>query len=594
MPAVSLRAALLCLMLPHLWCGIVSLDAAQPVDPYAFNYDHNSQTNKFSDEEIQKMVESECSKLVEDACIKCSEETRRNCGNETWEISPSVLPQLREKDDKICDSVVFLHLIKGIAEAFTKEQTEQVVMTLDSYRIEKLHKFLRDDSGDIPSVDIVYMLTSSLSPLSNTAHAPYSTSWFEQTFSISFIKAAICLVVLVLFAILLKLLLTGNISYIRLICALVVAVLIINFAWSYMLLYKKKISERMANDAQRKEFEEVCHSEIHLTASQKMKAFLGLHLPKDERCQKFIESYQIDPFLEVHPIEAITDTFERIITSLSGAFGKSLGNFNNDFFSNVSVVYWIPAMVFNLLLIAVILAVYLYCGRRRIIVQEVRDNQAFEGYGRDHDRIEEAYHAGIEPRREPAPQHPALRQQGEVRQGDQSVKLVENSGVCSAAAGGGGSHREDGREIRRRKINDSQREEHIVASDRAGEGDCVVRQKDGQRTIKILEERADEKLDPRVQDIGTVESERKLGTTTGHSEDVNSKLQPKNANVSGVPVSNNRNCEGAEGVIISQKEELESHETKENDSGMDEHVGEAELIEQLVDDDDDFIVLPES
>ncbi|KAJ8040985.1 Chloride channel CLIC-like protein 1 [Holothuria leucospilota] len=398
--AVSLRVALLCLMLPHVWFVIGSLDddAAPPEDGYAFNYDHISQTNKYSYEKIQKMVESRCSKLVEDACIRCSEETRKNCGSETGEISPPVLPQLREKDDKICDSVVFLHLIKGIAEAFTEEQTEQVVMTLDSYRIEKLHKFLRDDSGDIPSIDVVYMVTSSLSPLSNTAHAPYSSSWFERTFSVSFIKAAVCLVILVSFAIFLKILLTRNISYMRLICTLVVAVLIINFAWSYMLLYKKKISERMAYDAQRKEFEEVCHSQIHLTAFQKMKTFFGFHLPKDERCQKFIESYQIDPFLEVHPIEAITDTFERIITSVSGAFGKSLGNFNHNFFSNVSCVYWIPAMVFNLLLIAVILPLYLNCGRRQKTVPEVRENQGPKG--RDYDGIEEEYRAGTESGRE--------------------------------------------------------------------------------------------------------------------------------------------------------------------------------------------------
>lgn len=75
-------------------------------------------------------------------------------------------------------------------QVFTEEETEQVVITLDSYRIEKLHKFLTDKSGDIPSVDIVHMITSSISSPPSTAHAPYSRSWFERTFSISFIKVS--------------------------------------------------------------------------------------------------------------------------------------------------------------------------------------------------------------------------------------------------------------------------------------------------------------------------------------------------------------------------------------------------------------------
>ncbi len=140
-----------------------------------------------------------------------------------------------------------------------------------------------------------------------------------------------------------------------------VVVSVCSVAWTWIHLYKVALARKQATLRQLGDVPQSCLVERQGWAgavSDAVGGALGLSSSKSKKCEAYYEALMVDPFWEVTPLRAVTETVSQLVLRPLEMCGASVGLFFSDVLAPIPLVWKLPvlavaaAAVFFLLLMA--------------------------------------------------------------------------------------------------------------------------------------------------------------------------------------------------------------------------------------------------
>ena len=84
-------------------------------------------------------------------------------------------------------------------------------------------------------------------------------------------------------------------------------------------------------------------------------AFYGVLGVKDNKCEVYYEALMVDPFWEVTPLVAVSETLSQFVLRPLEMCGASLGTFFNEILAPMPLLWKIPVLIIGMIIILLVL-----------------------------------------------------------------------------------------------------------------------------------------------------------------------------------------------------------------------------------------------
>lgn len=126
-------------------------------------------------------------------------------------------------------------------------------------------------------------------------------------------------------------------------------------AWTWIHLYKVALSRKQATLTKLGEIPQKCLVEKQGWMSAMTDAVKGMVGVKDSsKCEAYYEALMVDPFWEVTPLKALTETLSQFVLRPLEMFGGSVGVFFTDILAPVPLVWKVPVLIVGAVIIVMI------------------------------------------------------------------------------------------------------------------------------------------------------------------------------------------------------------------------------------------------
>lgn len=240
-------------------------------------------------------------------------------------------------------------LDKAVLDPESQQKEVELTIALTNQDLVSLRRFLLNDEGS--EKDIQEILFSSYH-LGSGNHHHFMTSRFLGLGLTGLVQSeALMIVIATIGAGLLIWLVIRGLAVWKVAVVLVVS----SIFWTWVHLYKVALAKKQATLSRMGSVPKHCLVEKQGWGTALSDAFNGLVGTKDTKCEAYYEALMVDPFWEVTPLKAITETCSQFILRPLEILGSSLGIFFNEILAPIPLLWKIPVLIVAVVLILFVL-----------------------------------------------------------------------------------------------------------------------------------------------------------------------------------------------------------------------------------------------
>ncbi|XP_076313702.1 uncharacterized protein LOC143226527 isoform X1 [Tachypleus tridentatus] len=147
-----------------------------------------------------------------------------------------------------------------------------------------------------------------------------------------------------------------NKSWFQIIVRSLAIIFIVSFCIDWIYLYKVQLAKKHASLSHGSVPEECSTSDM--TWWQSLKAWFKSGLTVEENpCEKYYKSILVDPFWEVTPLMALSESISKFVLHPAGLLGTHIGRFTRLLYLEIPSFLWLPVTVFIFIIVCLIFVV---------------------------------------------------------------------------------------------------------------------------------------------------------------------------------------------------------------------------------------------